>query len=405
MLAATFSALRDRRYLAFFMGQVLSNTGTWMERAALASLVYSMTGHDERWLALVALLPALPALALSVPAGALVDRIDVRRLIVVTQSALLVLAALLAVLATSGLAKPWHLAVYTFVASAVFVVDAPARQSFVSRIVAREDLTNALALSTVTFNVARLAGGAAFGIVVARTSWGEPGCFWLNALSFVFPVIALARIREDARPAPAPGRPQRGLLEGIRYAWRTPVLRGCLLLVLLASLFGFQVSHLIPVYAEKVWNVGKPGQGTLHAAMGFGALAGGLAMAAASRRLRRGPHVIRAAVLGAALVVAAACSARFDVACWLLAASGFVLIQTHTGCNAILQTQVPDALRGRVVALYTMSILGAFPIGGLFAGWSAHAFGAPATTIVSGTILAIAVVALATTHRDLGRTA
>lgn len=401
MLATTFSALRDRRFALFFAAQTLSNTGTWMERAALASLVYSLSGHDERWLAVVALVPALPALLLSIPAGALVDRVDLRRLIVATQTTMLVLAALLAAFASTGLVQPWHIAVYVLVASSVFALDAPARQSFVPRIVARDDLTNALALSTVTFNAARLAGGAAFALVLARTTWGEAGCLWLNAVSFLFSVGAILTIRANPLPSVPTGHARHGLLHGLRFAWRNPVLRAAALLALLSSLLGFHVSHLVPVYAEKVWNVGKPGQGTLHAAIGLGALGGALSLAFLSRRVRRGAHVLRTSFFGAVLLVAAATTEDFALGCWLLAGTGYLLIQTHTGCNAILQTHAPDALRGRVVALYTMCILGAFPIGGYLAARAAHVWGAPMTSAVAGTLLAIAVALVAVTHPEL----
>lgn len=403
MLRSTFSALRDRRFAAYFAGLVLSNTGTWMERAALASLVYALTGNDERWLALVAVLPAIPAFGLSMWAGAIVDRVDVRRFIIGTQITMLALAALLAGLAASGLVQPWHIALYALVASSVFVFDAPARQSFVPRIVDRQDLTNALALSTVTFNVARMLGGAAFGFVLASTTWGWAGCFWLNAASFLFPIAVLFRIRENARAPALEEHRVDGLLQGLRYAWRTPVVRGAVLLVLAASFLGFQVSHLVPVYAEKVWNVGIAGQGTLHAFIGLGSLAGGLAVAAVARRVRRGPHVLRTAFLASVLLVLAARCESFDTARWLLAGAGFLLIQTHTCCNALIQAEVPDALRGRVVALYTMCVLGAFPSGGLLAGWTAHFWGAPVTTTVSATVLAFAVLLVAWTHRDLRR--
>jgi predicted MFS family arabinose efflux permease len=403
MLAATFSSLRDRRFAVFFAAQTLSNTGTWMERAGVASLVYSLSGHDERWLAVVALVPAIPALLLSIPAGALVDRADLRRLILGTQCAMLVLAAVLAAFASAGLVRPWHLAVYVLLSSTVFALDAPARQSFVPRLVVREDLTNALALSTVTFNAARLAGGAAFAVVVARTGWGEPGCFWLNAASFLFSVAAIAWIRANPLPSVPTDHATHGLLQGLRFTWRNPVLRAAALLALLSSLLGFQISHLVPVYAEKVWRVGKPGQGTLHASIGLGALAGALSLAFLSRRVARGAHVLRTSFLGAAFLVAAAATESFVLGCWLLAGAGFLLIQTHTGCNAILQTLAPDALRGRVVALYTMCILGAFPVGGYLAARAAHVWGARITTGVAGTLLAVSVVAVALTHRELAR--
>jgi MFS family permease len=400
MLATTFSALRDRRFAVFLAGQWISQTGTWMERNALAALVYQLSGHDESWLAILGFVPVVPVLLLSMPAGHWVDRVDVRRLVLSVQAGMMVLAVALAAAATAGVLRPWHVAVYAALASGLFAIDAPARQALVPRIVDRGQLTNALALTAAGFNTARLLGGFAFFVVISGTTWGEPGCFWVNAVSFLVPIAGLAMIRERPRDD-APHDHGDGLGAGLRFATRTPVVRGTLLLLMASGMLGFQVSHLVPVYAEKVWDIGKAGQGVLHAWFGVGALLGGLTLAARSRHVHRG-RLIPRCVLGTSVFLAAfALSPTAQIGCVALAAAGFLLIQAHSASNSLIQSQVPDGLRGRVASLFTLSVLGSFPLGGLLGGLLAKAAGAPATTCVSAGLLAAAALAVRGTHRQL----
>ena len=404
MLGTTFSAVRDRRFAAFLTGQWLSNTGTWMERSALAALVYEMSGHDERWLAFVGAIPVIPVILVSLPAGAYVDRLDVRRLVLGTQCALMLLAGGIAVAATAGVLRPIYIVVYAAVASACFAVDAPARQSLVARMVDRSQLTNALALTAAAFNTARLLGGFAFFVVMSATTWGETGCFWVNTASYLVPVAALLWIRERPREAAIPHPHGDDLRSGMRFAWRTPAVRGALLLLIATGFFGFQVSHLIPVYAEKVWGNGKAGQGTLHAWFGVGALLGGLTLATRSANVHRGRLIIRCAWGTSILLALFALSPTPELGRVLLAGAGFLLIQTHSASNSLIHAAVPDALRGRVAALFTLAVLGSFPVGGFFGGFMARAVGAPTTTLIDAALLAVAAVVVRATHPALRET-
>ena len=407
MLRSTFSALRERDFAVFFSGQVVSLTGTWMERAALASVVYGMTGHDENWLALVGAIPAGPVILVSVAAGAIADRLPLLRVVVATQLLMMTAAVAMTLLVASGELRPWHVVAYALVASALFAIDAPARQSLVPRLVRRENLTNAIALGAVSFNAARLAGGIAFSAVMAWTAWGEAGCLAVNAASFGAVLTGLLLIRTHPPvivPSSANGAAGRGLSEGFRCARRTPAIRGALLVVLVSSLLGFQISHLVPVYAEKVWEVGKPGQGTLHAWLGGGALVGGLSLAARSGTVHRGRLIALSGTAAAILLAALSLSPPWWLGCVLFSLAGFCLIQTHSASNAVIQTHVPDDLRGRVMSLFTLSVLGAFPIGGLVAGLTAKQIGAPLTTLVASVLLAISLFAIHATHRELART-
>jgi MFS family permease len=405
VLRSTFSALRERDFALFFSGQVLSLTGTWLERLALSALVYRLSGYDERWLAFVGAAPAVPVFLVSVPAGALADRVPLLRLVLATQLLMMGAATGMALLVASGLCEAWHVAAYAVVASGLFAVDAPARQSLVPRLVGRGNLTNAIALGAVSFNAARFLGGFAFWVVVARMRGSAADCLAVNAASFAATIVGLLLIR--ARPMPEPGGGGGGprLADGLRFARSTPIVRGALLCVLAASLFGFQVSHLLPVYAKKVWNAGDPGLGTLGAWMGAGALVGGLTLATRSVHVHKG-HLIGLTGFGACLFLGfLGLEPPFWAGCALLAAAAFVLIQMHSASNAVIQAHVPDALRGRVMALFTLSVLGAFPVGGLLAGFLAKWWGAPNTTLAAALALAASLVAIRATHPELTRTA
>jgi MFS family permease len=377
-----------------------------MERLALGTLVYRISGYDEAWLALVAFAPALPVFAVSLPAGAAVDRLHLRRLVIGTQTAMAVAAVAMAAFVQWGSPEPWHIVAYSVVSATLFAADAPARQSFVPRIVPRSALTNALALNAVGFNTARLLGGIAFWAVVKHLGWGEAGCLAVNALTFLLPIVVLLRIREEPlAEAPPAGSPAEShgptFTAGIRFALRQPVVRASLLFLAASGLFGFQISQLLPVYAEKVWFVGREVVGTLQAAMGIGALVGALLLAGRSHRTHRGRLVLRNSLAASAFLAAIAFVPDPDIALLLLAAAGFLLIQVHSACNALIQSHVPDALRGRVVALFTLTVLGCFPVGGLLCGLIAKSWGAPATTLLCAELLLAACLAIRATHRGL----
>ena len=397
---STFEALRERNYLLFFGGQVVSLTGTWMERAALASLVYELSGHSAQWLGWLGFVPLVPSLLLSIPAGAWADRVPLRPMIVSTQALMMLGSAAMSLWIVLGYATPQHVLVYAAYGSAVFAVDAAARQTFVVTLVRRERLTNAVALNATSFNVARLGGGIAFWAVMQYTELAEAGCLALNALSFGFVIAGLLKIRDRAAP-PTARREPLGLLEGLRYCARTPHVRGALLITFILSMFGFQVTHLLPVYAEKVFEAGKPGLGQLHAAAGVGALLGGLTLATRSARVHRGRLVVLCGLAAPFLLTAFAQAPTLLVGMALLGLGGFVLIQAHSAANALIQSTVPDELRGRVMSVYTLSILVSFPLGGLLGGLAADRWGAQFTTLIDAGVILVAVAAVRWTHRAL----
>jgi MFS family permease len=398
----TFASLRERNYLLFFCGQVLSLIGTCTERPALQALVYDITGHDARWLGYVGVIPLLPSVLFSIPAGALVDRGNPHRVVVWTQALMMLGAAAMAMVVSFGHEHltPWHVVAYAAFSSSVFAVDAAARQSLVVELVPRERVTNAVALNNSMFSVARFAGGLLFAVIVQSTNLGIAGCIGLNAISFGFVIGGLLLMRLAPRP-------RDGSLEkphplgGIAYVRRTPAVRATLLVVVILSLFGFQISHLLPVYAHKVWNTGDVGIGYLNAAAGVGAFAGSLALAKRSAGVHRGRLVVGYCVAAPVFLALFASGLPLPVAMVALAAAGFVMTQAQAASNSLIQHTVPDELRGRVMSLYTLSVLAAFPVGALFAGSLAGVVGAQMTTLLDCLLIVLFVVAIRVTHPSL----
>lgn len=399
-LPATFEALRERNYRLFYFGLALSLIGTWTERAALSWLIYRISGDSEMWLGRAAGVQIAPVLLVSIPAGALLDRVRVRTVLICTQSLMLLGAAGMASLVLSGSVNEWHILAYIAFASSVFAVDAPARHAFVVRLVGPERITNAFALNAVAFQVARIVASTLFAVLMARTSIGEGGCMLINAGSFLCVLTSLFLIRETV-PATRAAREQPHPLEGLRYVMRTPVVRAALLTSVTTAMFGFQLGQLLPVYAKKVWLAGVGGYGVLGAAMGVGAFIGGATLATRSATIMRGALIRRYGFFVPPLLLAFAHAPSFEVGLVVICALGFTMIQLHSSCSSLVQSKVPDALRGRVSSLFTLSVLASFPTGGFMAGQVAEYIGAPWTTTIAAFVVAVAYAAIHLTHRDL----
>ncbi len=400
-LPATFDALRERDFAIFYVGLGLSLIGTWMERQALLWLVYDITGDSEQWLGLAAGAPLVPALLLSIPAGAMVDRVDVRKVLLTTQSLMLLGAAGIATVVLSGVVRPWHIVAYAVYASAVFTVDAPARHAFVVRIVGRDRVTNAFALNAVAFQVAQVVGSGVFGVIMLTTDIGEGGCLAINAVSFACVLASLFFISPKPRVANALERPHP--LEGLRYAARQPVIRAALILAVGTALLGFQVGQLFPVYAKAVWAAGPDAYAWLRGALGAGALFGGIHIATRASTLRRGRLVFVCGIAAPPLLVIFAHAPSLEMGIALAALMGFVMIQSHSATSAMIQTSVPDDLRGRVSSLFTLCVLTSFPLGGLVGGFVAEQIGAPWTTTAGALTLVALVAAVHLTHPEFRR--
>jgi MFS family permease len=377
-------SLRHRNYRLFFCGQLVSLTGTWMQNVAQSWLVYRLTG-SEVLLGLVSFAGLMPIFVLSPFGGAIADRVDRRRLLIGTQTASLLAALVLALLTLLGTVTVWHVVAVAVAFGVVNAVDVPARQAFVPSLVGEEELVNAIALNSTMFNGARVLGPAVAGIVLAAV--GEGWCFAVNAASFLAVIVGLALMRV---PAHRPDRHVRSTLariaEGFRFVWVHVPIRALLLLLAVVSVTGMPYSVLMPVFAERVLHGGARALGLLMAASGCGALGGALVLAA--RRGIRGLGrwvALAAAGFGTSLVLFSF-SRSLALSIGLLVPAGFAMIVQMASSNTLVQSMVPDRLRGRVMSVYSMMFLGMAPFGSLLAGALAERFGAPAVVGAGGTV-------------------
>ena len=385
-LPVALRSLRHRDYRLYFFGQFVSMVGTWMQITAQSWLVYRLTGSGAL-LGLVAAAGQAPSLVLGLAGGAAADRWDRRRLLVATQSLALLQAAVLAWLTLTGRVQVWHVFVLSTLLGVVNVFDMPARQAFVPQLVPREDMGNAIALSGILLNMSRLIGPALAGLLIARS--GEASCFVLNAVSYVAVVASLLMI------APRPVEAREGsagefarIREGLRYCFEDPERRAILLLLAAVSIAGVPAMTLLPVYSEGILHAGPQGFGYLTTAFAVGAL---LASTLLARRAEPEelPGVIgRAAAFFGASIAVLALLRTFGAACGAMAAAGWGMMTCFAGGNIRLQDRSSDAMRGRVMGLFSMTFMATAPFGMLAMGWASDRFGASAALAAGGSICA-----------------
>ena len=377
-------AFRHRNYQLFFAGQLVSLTGTWMQSVAESWLVFRLTG-SAALLGATSFATLAPVFLFATLGGILADRVDRRRILLATQTMSMVLPLTLAALTLSGHVRVWHVFVLATCLGIVNAFDIPARQSFVVEMVGREDLRNAIALNSSMVNGARVVGPAVAGLLVAAV--GEGWCFLINGISYLAVIAGLAMMKVPRRPRPMTRRSAwRDTVEGFRFAAKTTPIRALLILLGVLSFAGMPYSVLMPVFAESILGAGPKGLGLLMGASGLGALGGALALL--SRRGVRGLGrwvAVSAAAFGVALV-AFSFSRTFWLSALLLIPVGGAMMVEMAASNTLLQAMVPDHLRGRVMALYSMMFMGMAPFGALFAGWVAERFGAPVTVAIGGVV-------------------
>jgi MFS family permease len=370
----TFSALRYPNYRRWFVGQVLSLMGTWMQSVAQGWLVYELTG-SKLALGTISFISSVPTLVFMLPAGAVADRVSRRKMMLVTQTVMMICAFILAFFTGTKTLQVWYIAVLGFILGIANAFDAPARLAMTVELVDdRRDLQNAIALNSTMFNLARVVGPAIGGLVLAAV--GATWCFFLNGLSFVAVLIALwgMHLNEVVRP-PRTRRMTAEIGDGLRYVWDTKVVRALVALVAVTSIFGFSYSVLMPAYAVDVLGVGEAGLGGLTAAVGVGALIGSLAVASLTRSRHKGWQLTFGSLLFPIALIAFALSRNFYLSMAILVVVGFGFIIQNTTGNTLVQSLVPDQLRGRVMSVYSLMFFGAMPIGSLLAGTLAQAYG------------------------------
>jgi len=389
-LPATLRALRHRNFQLFFSGQLISLIGTWMQTIAESWLVYRKTG-SPLLLGAAGFASQFPVFLVAPLGGIVADRFNRQRLVIATQISSMILAAIFATLTLTGVVQVWHIFVLASLLGVVNAFDIPARQSFLVDMVGKEDLMNAIALNSSMFNGARIVGPAISGILVARI--GEGWCFFANSVSYtaVIAGLFLMRVNRPSRLAPS-GPALARLIEGFRFARDTAPIRALLLLLGLVSLVAMPYSVLMPLFADRVLHGGARGLGILMGATGVGALLGALTLATRADVRGLGSWVaFSCGGFGISLVLFSL-SRSFWLSAGLLLPVGFCMMLQMSSSNTLIQAMVPDQLRGRVMALYTMMFMGMAPFGSLFAGASAHRLGAPLTVSIG----AVACIGAAT---------
>ncbi len=386
-----FRALRHRNYRLFFSGQMISLVGTWMQSVAQSWLVYRLTG-SSLLLGLVGFAGQIPVFLLAPIGGLVADHYSRHRIVTVTQSSAMLLAFVLSALTLLGHIHVWEIMVLASSLGVVNAFDIPARQAFIVDMVKSEDLINAIALNSSMVNGARVVGPAIAGVLVAAV--GEGWCFFGNAVSYIAVIIGLALMvvpRRERDGHAASGL--EGIKEGFRWVAQTAPIRALLLLLGLVSLTGMPYAMLMPIFADKILHGGARGLGLLMGASGVGALAGTLTLAAKREVYGLGRWVTFATAGFGASMALFALSRSFPLSIALLVPVGFSMMLQMSSSNTLIQTMVPDELRGRVMAVYSMMFMGMAPFGALLAGTIANHVGAPRTVALGGlTCLAGALV-------------
>ena len=389
-LSLALRAFKYRNYQLFFGGQFISLTGTWMQSIAQAWLVYRLTGSAVL-LGFVAFSGQIPVFLLASLGGVFADRHRRRRILVATQTASMLLAFVLAVLTLADRVQVWHVFVLAAVLGLVNAFDIPARQSFVVEMVGREDLINAIALNSSIFNGTRIIGPAIAGILVATV--GEGWCFFANGVSYMAVIAGLLLMKIKVRERVLHrGSALASIIEGFGYVGRSGPVRSLLSLLGLISLIGLPYVVLMPIFADQILHGGARGLGLLMGASGVGALAGALSLAARQGARGLGRLVaFSTAGFGASLILFSL-SRSFWLSAALLMPVGFFMIVEMASSNTLIQTLVPDNLRGRVMAVYSMMLMGMAPFGALLAGAIAHNLSAPLTVALGGAVCIVAAV-------------
>jgi MFS family permease len=397
---ATGRALKHRNFRLFFLGQMVSVTGTWMQTLAQGWLLGTLVGWNQAvvYIGLLGVVQFLPVLVLGLFGGIVADIWPKRRTVIATQTTAATLALLLGGLDYFHVVAVWHIFALALLLGLVNAVDMPTRQAFVVEMVGHEDVANAVALNSAVFNAARIVGPAVAGLLIGIL--GTAMCFTLNGLSYGAVVIGLLAMRDsELMPADRLAVPRSvtairdNLAEGLRYVWHTPVVLLAITVIGAVSTFGMNFNVVLPVMAARVLGVGSEGYGLLFAAMGAGALTSALAVASLRRpRLR---VLIGGGLLLGVAEVALAATTSYPVAVVAVFFCGVGAIATAASANSLIQITVPGPLRGRVMSVYTTVFAGSTPFGNGLTGGLGGLWGTPAALAVNGAVCLAAEVAAA----------
>jgi MFS family permease len=389
-LGQTFASLKHRNFRLFFFGQLVSLIGTWMQNTAQSWLIYDLT--KSKWLLGVAAAVATgPMLFLSTWGGSVADRRPKRSILLVTQSAMMVLAFALAALVWSGWVRPWHILLLAAGSGVAMAFDMPARQAFIVEMSSREDLMNALSLNSSIVNGARVVGPAVAGLLLAKT--GAAPCFFLNGLSFLAVLAGLLMMRlPEFVPPQKPASTWQHAVEGFAYVAKHRRVRTLLLLFTVVGIFGWSYSVLMPAFAADVLHVGKQQFGALLSANGIGALCGALFVATFGKRLPPRLLIFGGLGLFSVMLFMLSVSRDYYVALACMAVAGWGMLLYFSTTNTLLQTSVPDQMRGRVMGIWAVVFGGMMPVGGLEAGALSNWLGVQRAVAIGALVCGLAAL-------------
>ena len=394
----TFSSLRYRNYRLFFAGQLVSQTGSWMQRIALGWFILDLTHNDAFAVGVMAFAQFLPYTLFGLFAGVITDRLDARKLVICTQAGQTISAAVLTWIAFGGVARPWMLYVIAFVNGTVLVLDIPSRQQLTYRMVGRETLPNAIALNSSLFNASRIFGPSVAGILLGFAGVGV--CFLVNSVSFLAVLLSLFMMRtRDFFPIERFERPRilAGTREGLAYVRRQPRMLAVLGLCVVLSTFCFNFNVTLPVLAKVTLHGNGAVYGFLSAVFGAGALAGALIAASRARASTRVMLAGSTVFTGAELLLMPAHNEFAAGLLLFLVGAGFTAWSANS--NASVQLAAPDALRGRIIGIYFYAFNGTGPLAGLLTGWLCARGGTDLAFAVAGVVGIAATIGAASALR------
>lgn len=382
----TFAALKHRNFQLFFVGQLVSLTGSWMQNTAQGWLVYQLTG-SKVLLGTVAAVGSMPMLLLSVWGGSVADRHSKRTVVFYTQTGMMLLAFAFAALVGSGRIQPWHILVLAALGGVAMAFDMPARQAFMVEMTSRDDLMNAVSLNSSIVNGARVVGPAVAGFLMAHV--GMTWCFLLNGLSFIAVIVGLWMMRLPTFvPPKAPASAGRHMFDGFVYVAGNRRVRILLLLFGVVGIFGWSYSVLLPAYATDILHLEERGYGALLSANGFGALLGALTVATYGSRVRPRVMIFGGLWPFSVMLILLAVVRWFPLVLACMAVGGWGMLLYFATTNTLIQTSVSDEMRGRVMGIWALVFGGMMPLGGLESGLLSQAVGVPWTISVGALVCA-----------------
>lgn len=391
-ITQTFAALQYPNFRLWFCGQMVSMMGTWMQSTAQGYLIYELT-NSPAWLGYVAFASGVPSWLFMLFAGALIDRISRRKVLIIVQNCMMLLAFILAALMFTGLVQAWHILILAFLLGVCNAFDAPARQAFVLEMVDRKHLTNAIALNSMMFNTATVIGPAVGGLVYA---WVGPGwCFTINGISFLAVIAALLLMRLQPEPPKAVnGSAISQIGEGLAYIKENPLVRTLIFNVFVISVFGFGMVTLLPAWAKDILGGNETLFGLILSARGLGALLGAFSLATLARYRIRGRLYTLGGFIFPILMIVFAFIRTVPVALLMLVGIGIGFMLLVNTSNALVQTSIPDHLRGRVMSVFTLLFFGGMPLGSAVTGNVAEYLDATTAVVINAAILLVFFVVI-----------